>query len=47
MYGIITDEELKLIDEEREAEDSLDWRSPNYKERWVDRYEEDDTYEND
>lgn len=45
MYGIITDEELKLIDEEREAEDSLDWRSPNYEERWGDRYEDCDANE--
>lgn len=46
MYGVITDEELKLIDEEREAEDSLDWRSPNYEERWGDRYEEDEDDQN-
>lgn len=38
MYGVITDEELKLIDEEHEAEDSLDWRSPNYEESKYDRY---------
>lgn len=46
MYGVITDEELKLIDEEREAEDSLDWWSPNYEERWGDRYEEDEDDQN-
>lgn len=46
MYGIITDAELDRIEQQRESMDSLDWRSPNYEERWGDRYEEDDTYEN-
>lgn len=46
MNGIITDKELELINQERESMDSLDWRSPNYEPEEGDRYEEDDTYEN-
>ena len=46
MYGIITDAELDRIEEQRESMDSLDWRSPNYEPEDGDRYEDDDTYEN-
>ena len=38
MYGIVTDKELELIDQERESMDSLDWRSPNYESEEYDRY---------
>ena len=45
MYGIITDAELERIEQQRESIDSLDWRSPNYEERWGDRYEDCDANE--
>ena len=40
--GYVTSDDLQRIEDQRESEDALDWRSPNYEERWGDRYEEDE-----
>lgn len=45
MYGIVTDKELELIEQQREQMDSLDWRSPNYEPEDGDRYEDCDANE--
>lgn len=43
--GYVTSDDIQRIEEQREAMDALDWRSPNYEPEEGDRYEEDDTYE--
>lgn len=45
--GYVTSDDLQRIEDQRESEDALDWRSPNYEESKYDRYgwpiEEDET----
>lgn len=36
--GYVTSDDIQRIEDQRESEDSLDWRSPNYEPEEYDRY---------